>query len=65
MVVFVVSLFLSKTLLAKWFDPRHSQIEMNKQLFELAQKLDSLSIENDRKDQFILNFQRLIEFHIL
>lgn len=59
-VLFTLSLFLSKTILAKWFDPRHTQIEMNKQLFELAQKVDSLSIEVDRKDQFILNFQRVL-----
>lgn len=58
--IFVISLFLSKTLLAKWFDPRFAQMEMNKQLFELAQKVDSLGVEVDRKDQFILNFQRVL-----
>jgi murein DD-endopeptidase MepM/ murein hydrolase activator NlpD len=35
-------------------------MEMNKQLFDLAQKVDSLGIEVDRKDQFILNFQRVL-----
>jgi murein DD-endopeptidase MepM/ murein hydrolase activator NlpD len=59
-VVLLISLLLSKTLLAKWFDPRYSQMEMNKQLFDLAQKVDSLAIEVDRKDQFILNFQRVL-----
>jgi murein DD-endopeptidase MepM/ murein hydrolase activator NlpD len=59
-IVFVLSLFLSRTLLAKWFDPRHAQIEMNKQLVELREKFDSLAIEVDRKDQFILNFQRVL-----
>ena len=59
-IVFVVSLFLSRTLLAKWFDPRHAQIEMNKQLVELKEQFDSLAIEVDRKDQFILNFQRVL-----
>jgi murein DD-endopeptidase MepM/ murein hydrolase activator NlpD len=58
--LFLLSLLLSKTLLAKWFDPRHAQIEMNRQLFDLAQKVDSLAIEVDRKDQFILNFQRVL-----
>lgn len=58
--VFVISLFLSKTLLAKWFDPRHAQIEMNKQLVDLQEQFDSLAIEVDRKDQFILNFQRVL-----
>jgi murein DD-endopeptidase MepM/ murein hydrolase activator NlpD len=59
-VILLISLLLSKTLLAKWFDPRHTQMEMNKQLYELAQKVDSLAIEVDRKDQFILNFQRVL-----
>jgi len=59
-VIFFISLLLSKTILAKWFDPRHTQIELNKQLYELAQKVDSLAIEVDRKDQFILNFQRVL-----
>jgi murein DD-endopeptidase MepM/ murein hydrolase activator NlpD len=58
--LFLLSLLLSKTLLAKWFDPRHAQIEMNRQLFDLAQKVDSLAIEVDRKDQFILTFQRVL-----
>lgn len=59
-VIFIISLFLSKTLLAKWFDPRHAQIEMNRQLVQLKDQFDSLSIEVDRKDQFILNFQRVL-----
>ena len=59
-VIFVSSLFLSRTLLAKWFDPRHAQIEMNKQLVELKEQFDSLAVEVDRKDQFILNFQRVL-----
>jgi murein DD-endopeptidase MepM/ murein hydrolase activator NlpD len=58
--VFLLSLFLSETLLAKWFDPRHAQMEANKKLYELALKVDSLAIEVDRKDKFILNFQRIL-----
>jgi murein DD-endopeptidase MepM/ murein hydrolase activator NlpD len=59
-IIFIASLFLSRTLLAKWFDPRHAQIEMNKQLVELKEQFDSLAVEVDRKDQFILNFQRVL-----
>lgn len=59
-VVFVMSLFLSKTLLAKWFDPKHAQMVANKQLYELALKVDSLAIEVERKDRFIQNFQRIL-----
>lgn len=59
-VIFIISLLLSKSLLAKWFDPRHATMEMNKQLVELKDKLDSLEVEVDRKDQFIVNFQRVL-----
>ncbi len=59
-VLFTVALFLSETLLAKWFDPRHAQMEANKQLYELAIKVDSLAYEVDRKDKFIMNFQRIL-----
>ena len=58
--IFIFSLFLSKTLLAKWFDPKHAQMEANQRLYELALKVDSLALEVDRKDRFILNFQRIL-----
>lgn len=58
--LFSSSLFLSKTLLAKWFDPKHEQMEQNKKLLSLALKVDSLAVEVDRKDKFILNFQRIL-----
>ncbi len=59
-ITFLFSLFLSRTLLAKWFDPRHEQMEQNKKLHALALKVDSLAHEVDRKDQFIVNFQRIL-----
>ncbi|HNU41131.1 MAG TPA: M23 family metallopeptidase [Cyclobacteriaceae bacterium] len=58
--LFAFSLFLSKTLLAKWFDPKHAQMEANKKLYELALKVDSLAIEVHQKDMFIQNFQRVL-----
>lgn len=58
--LFSISLLLSKTLLAKWFDPKHAQMEANKKLYELAVKVDSLALEVERKDQFIQNFQRIL-----
>jgi murein DD-endopeptidase MepM/ murein hydrolase activator NlpD len=60
LVLFAGSLFLSKTLLAKWFDPKHAQMEANKKLYELALKMDSLAIEVHQKDLFIQNFQRIL-----
>ena len=49
------SLYLSKSLLAKWFDPRHAQLEANKSLAILANKVDSLTHDLELKDQFINN----------
>jgi murein DD-endopeptidase MepM/ murein hydrolase activator NlpD len=60
LLLFAFSLFLSKTLLAKWFDPKHAQMEANKKLYELALKVDSLAVEVNRKDLFIQNFQRIL-----
>jgi len=59
-ILFAGSLFLSKTVLAKWFDPEYAQLEANKNLAELAMKVDSLAIEVDRKDKFISNIQRIL-----
>lgn len=56
-VLLVISLFLSRTLLEKWFDPRHAQIEANKKLYSLSLKLDSLEMEVQHKDQFISLFK--------
>jgi len=58
--LFTMSLFMSKTILAKWFDPKHEQMVLNRQLLELAVKVDSLGLEVERKDQFIANFQRVL-----
>ncbi|HEV8512800.1 MAG TPA: M23 family peptidase, partial [Cyclobacteriaceae bacterium] len=60
LLIFISSLFLSKTLLAKWFDPKYEQAAQKKQLIQLAQRLDSLAIEEDRKEKFIQNFQRIL-----
>lgn len=57
---FSLSMLLAKTVLAKWFDPKFAQMEANKKLYELAIKVDSLAIEVDNKDRFIMNFQRIL-----
>lgn len=59
-ILMALSLLLVKTLLAQWFDPRHAQIEANKNLYELTLKVDSLAIEVEEKDRFIKNFQRVL-----
>lgn len=58
--LFFLSLFLAQTLLARWYDPRHAQREANQKLLELVIKVDSLVLEVERKDNFILNIQRIL-----
>ncbi len=60
MTLFGVSLFLSKTLLAKWFDPKHAQMEQDRKLFELALRVDSLAGEVHRKELYIQNVKRIL-----
>jgi len=59
-VFMVLSLYLSKTILAQWFDPRHAQLEFNKRLINLNLVVDSLAEEVDRKDQFIANIESIV-----
>jgi murein DD-endopeptidase MepM/ murein hydrolase activator NlpD len=59
-VFLLISLFLVKTVLEKWFDPKYEQMVLNQQLYGLALKVDSLALEVDRKDRFIANFQRVL-----
>jgi murein DD-endopeptidase MepM/ murein hydrolase activator NlpD len=56
----VGSLFLSKTLLAKWFDPRHAQLEANRELARLAVGYDSITTVLEQRELFIQNFQRIL-----
>ncbi len=56
-VFMLISLFLTETILEQWFDPRHAQMQTNKQLVKLTMELDSLSEEVRRKDQFIALFR--------
>ncbi|MDH5367372.1 MAG: M23 family metallopeptidase [Cyclobacteriaceae bacterium] len=60
LIILILSFFLVETLLAQWFDPRHVQMEANKRLVELSLKVDSLAYETEKKDRFILNFQRIV-----
>lgn len=58
--LFVLSLFMSKTILARWFDPKHEQAVLNQELERLGRKVDSLAIEVDRKERFIADIQRVL-----
>ena len=60
LVILVFSLFLIETLLAQWFDPRHSQMEANRQFVELSTKVDSLEKSVVVKDIFIKRIQYIL-----
>jgi len=59
-VMMIGSLFLSSTLMAQWFDPRHELIIMDRYLVDLAEKVDSLENQMRVKDQFITNIQKVL-----
>lgn len=58
--LFGLSLLMTKTILARWFDPKHEQLMMSQDLDKLRQSIDSLAEEVDRKDRFIQNFNRVL-----
>jgi murein DD-endopeptidase MepM/ murein hydrolase activator NlpD len=59
-VLFGLSLLMTKTILARWFDPKHEQVMMNEELHKLTMVVDSLGMEVERKERFIQNFNRIL-----
>jgi murein DD-endopeptidase MepM/ murein hydrolase activator NlpD len=57
---FILSLFLSKTLLKQWFDPRYEITEANKKIVELSMKVDSMSYSIQRQRIFINTFRGIV-----
>ncbi|MFC4872303.1 M23 family metallopeptidase [Negadavirga shengliensis] len=60
MVCFGVSLFLSKTLLARWFDPSYIESENTAKIYALSESIDSLILEVQAKDRYVKNIQKVI-----
>jgi murein DD-endopeptidase MepM/ murein hydrolase activator NlpD len=58
--IFAASLFLSQTLLARWFDPRYAQRETERKLSLLSLRVDSLARADEEKAEFISNFKRVL-----
>ncbi len=58
--LFAMSMFMSKTILARWFDPKHEQLVMSQQLDGLHQTVDSLAAAVERKDLFIRSVTRVL-----
>ena len=55
----LISLYLVTTIFSAWLDPRHAEVEANRQLIELSLSVDSLAAEVSRKEDFIQTFKRL------
>lgn len=58
--VFTLSFYLITTLLSRWFDPRQLQLESNKKIIQLSAKVDSLLIEQNRKEEYIAGFKKML-----
>ena len=59
-VMLILSLFLSRSILSQWFDPRSATLEANKKLLQLTLQIDSLSYEAERKQMFINTFKSIL-----
>lgn len=60
-VVFLaLSTYLVTVVLERWLDPRHAQMEANRQVVELSILIDSLEQEVNNKDLYIENVRRII-----
>lgn len=61
LIMLMISLYLVTSILSAWLDPRHAEVEVNRQLIELSLVVDSLALEVDRKEAFIQSFKRLAD----
>ena len=48
-------------MLATWLDPRRNEADANRRIIVLSAKVDSLALELNRKDKFILSLKSVIE----
>ncbi|WP_020528968.1 M23 family metallopeptidase [Flexithrix dorotheae] len=62
--IFIFFLSLSwlsvTTFLNKWFDPRTDYLRVDKTLIEMEEKVDSIIIEVEKKDQYIANLRNVL-----
>jgi murein DD-endopeptidase MepM/ murein hydrolase activator NlpD len=59
--IFIGALYLSQSLLAQWFDPRHTTMEYNQKLLTLTMEMDSLKSRLRAQDRFIGNVQTILK----
>ena len=60
LVVLAFAIFLVNTVLAQWFDPRYAQRQLQKELVGLTTKVDSLELQTQLKDEYILTFRKML-----
>ena len=48
-------------MLATWLDPRRNEADANRKIIVLSAKVDSLAMELNRKDKFILSLKSVID----
>ena len=58
--IFMISFYLSTTILSQWFDPRYAENKANEELIKLSNSIDSLIIESEIKDQYIENIMIIL-----
>jgi murein DD-endopeptidase MepM/ murein hydrolase activator NlpD len=59
-VVMVLSFYLITTVLSRWFNPEHLQMETSRRIIVLASKVDSLAYEVGKKDAYIMHFKAIM-----
>ena len=58
--IFMISFYLSTSILSQWFDPRYAENKANEELIKLSNSIDSLIIESEIKDQYIENIMIIL-----
>ncbi len=60
LLLLTLAVYLVTMALEQWLDPRHAQMEANRQVLELSMTIDSLEQEVSNKDIYIENIRRII-----
>ncbi len=59
LVTLIFAIYLVTFTLKEWLDPRYVQMQTNRRLLELTERIDSMMIEMARKDQYLTNVRAI------
>lgn len=59
LVILVFAVYLVTFTLEEWLDPRFVQMQTNRRLLELTERVDSMMTEMERKDQYLNNVRTI------